>query len=77
MLNRLAKSNSSEKLYFFFDQHYQPGKATSQFSVLIFNPVLCLWNYGWCNIFDYFAILITAVARIVIEKSVMHRGEVV
>ena len=36
---------------------------------------MCLFNFGWrnvCNIFGYFAILITILAEIVIEESFMH-----
>ena len=60
----------------FFDQHYQPFKITSQVSVLMTEYLVAvsfeLWRCNMCNIFRYFAILVTVVAEIVIQKSVMH-----
>ena len=60
----------------FFDQYEQPGKITSQLSVLMIKYLVAvsfeLRMMYMCNVFGYIAKLITVVAEIVIAKSDMH-----
>ena len=73
VFNMLATSKSPWNICF-FDQHYQPGKTTSQVSVLMIECLSAasyeLWMDGvTCAIS---LALINIVAKIVIKKSVMH-----
>ena len=75
MLNALVTSKSGGHIRF-FDQHYKPGKITSQVSFLMIEYLVGvsfeLYMVKYVQYFFYFEILITVVAEIVIEKSVMH-----
>ena len=47
-----------------------PFKITLQFSVMMIDylNMLCLINYGWCNMW-YILVLIAVAVEVIIEKS--------
>ena len=65
----LAKSRSCGNIHCFY-QHYQPGKRTLHFSVLMIEYLVATSYALWMMYYVlHFVALMTIVAEIIVEKS--------
>ena len=64
----LAKSRSCENIHCSY-QHYQPGKITLHFSLLMIEYLVVASYELWMMYMLYFVALMTTAAETVVEKS--------